>query len=135
VACLFAVGIALFPVAPEREMTTLEQILGYAHTACTAGFFSALIYFCLCLFTRTNPDVPRTPRKRMRDRIYRVCGYTMIACILLIAAYLFVEDTATRLRPYAPAFWLDGLAIVAFGVSWLVKGEAILQDRPGNQTR
>ena len=27
-----------------------------------------------------------------------------------------------------PVFWLESLAIVAFGVSWFVKGEAILKD-------
>jgi hypothetical protein len=25
-------------------------------------------------------------------------------------------------------FWLETVAIVAFGVSWLIKGEAILED-------
>ena len=131
IACVFAVGIALFPVAPVGEVTRAERILDYVHTACTAGFFAALIYFSLCLFTRTDPEVPRTPQKIHRDRIYRTCGYTMIACMLLIGAYLFIEDTAVALHPYTPAFWLEGIAIVAFGVSWLVKGEAILEDRPG----
>jgi len=130
-ACLFAVGIALFPVAPEGDVSAVERVLDYVHTACTAGFFGALIYFCLCLFTRTDPSVPRTPQKKLRDRIYRACGYTMIACMLLIGGYLFIEDSADALRPYTPAFWLEGIAIVAFGASWLVKGEAILKDRPG----
>jgi hypothetical protein len=31
----------------------------------------------------------------------------------------------TRLKPI---FWLDSLGMVAFGVAWLTKGEAILKD-------
>jgi hypothetical protein len=29
----------------------------------------------------------------------------------------------------APNFWLEGIAFIAFGVSWLTKGEVILMDR------
>jgi len=28
-----------------------------------------------------------------------------------------------------PVFWLEAAALVAFGVSWLVKGEALLADK------
>jgi len=34
------------------------------------------------------------------------------------------------LERYAPIFWLEGIAVIAFGVSWLTKGEAILKDKP-----
>jgi len=30
---------------------------------------------------------------------------------------------------YQPLFWLEAVAIVAFGLAWLVKGQAILKDR------
>jgi len=32
------------------------------------------------------------------------------------------------MKVYNPLFWLETLAILAFGVSWIVKGEAILKD-------
>jgi hypothetical protein len=32
------------------------------------------------------------------------------------------------IRELDPVFWLESLAVVAFGVSWLTKGEMILKD-------
>jgi Ni/Fe-hydrogenase subunit HybB-like protein len=128
IACVFALGIAFFPVAPVGLMMPLDRFNDTIHTISTAGFFAALIYFCLCLFTRTNPDGKRTKQKKQRDRVYKICGYTMAACVLLIALYLYVIGEETFLKQYSPAFWLESIAIIAFGVSWLTKGEAILRD-------
>jgi hypothetical protein len=36
---------------------------------------------------------------------------------------------ATALNSANPVFWLETAAIAAFGVSWLVKGQAILRDK------
>jgi hypothetical protein len=30
---------------------------------------------------------------------------------------------------FEPRFWLESIAIVVFGISWLTKGEAILKDQ------
>jgi hypothetical protein len=51
----------------------------------------------------------------------------MLSCILLVPVLSFFEETAP-IRTLNPVFWLEAIAIVAFGVSWLVKGEAILGD-------
>jgi hypothetical protein len=59
-----------------------------------------------------------------------VCGITMSVCILLIAVYVFLPDSAeTILKPYKIVFWLETAAIWAFGISWLVKGETLLRDK------
>jgi hypothetical protein len=52
----------------------------------------------------------------------------MLACIVLIvvAALPPIKAIVERLEP---RFWLEAIAIVAFGVSWLTKGEAILKDQ------
>ena len=39
----------------------------------------ALAYFSFFLFTLSSGSP--TPRKRTRNRIYRVCGVTIVACI------------------------------------------------------
>jgi hypothetical protein len=36
--------------------------------------------------------------------------------------------TALRLVSFRPVYWLEALAILAFGVSRFTKGEAILKD-------
>ena len=89
--------------------------------------FLTLAYFCLKLFTKTAPDKTPTRRKLQRNTVYRVCGYTILACILL-AGVVALPPIKTLLERLSPVFWLESGAIVAFGVAWLTKGETILKD-------
>lgn len=126
---VFAIGVALFPITPDDAPEDASRVIGYLHLAFAALFFVTLIYFSLCLFTKTDPNKSPTRRKLQRNKVYRACGYTMVVCILLIAVYAFLPDSiATSLEGYKPVFWLESLAVVAFGFSWLTKGEAILED-------
>jgi hypothetical protein len=53
----------------------------------------------------------------------------MLGAIGLIVLHaLLSRDITGSLDRLAPVFWFEGLAVVAFGVSWLTKGEAILKD-------
>jgi hypothetical protein len=52
----------------------------------------------------------------------------MAACILLTFVFFLVPPVYAALAPYSPVYWLEAIAIIAFGASWLVKGEAILKD-------
>jgi uncharacterized protein YhhL (DUF1145 family) len=52
----------------------------------------------------------------------------MIFCIVLIILVQLLPDDAA-LKKYDPVFWLETLAIVAFGVSWLYKSGAILEGK------
>lgn len=129
IAGIAAIGVALFPTAPDGATSTDTIIIGYIHLGFAAIFFLALIYFSLFLFTKTNPDKTPTKRKLQRNRVYRVCGYTMALCILLVVIYFLLPgETAIRLKTLRPVYWLEAIAIVSFGVSWLVKGEAILKN-------
>ena len=129
-ACLFAVGVALFPTTPEVDKSSIAEIFGRVHFAFAAAFFLILTYFSLCLFTKKNPDEKPTKRKLLRNRVYRICGSAMLACMALIAIYglLLPDGLKVALDPYKPVFWLESIAVVAFGSSWLTKGEAILKD-------
>jgi len=128
-ACLFAVGVALFPTSPDGATEAGILLVGAVHEVFAGLFFLTLIYFCLFLFTKTDPHVPATKRKLQRNQVYRVCGYTMSECILLIAIYILLpQNIASLFTAYKPVYWLEALAILAFGVSWFTKGEAILKD-------
>jgi hypothetical protein len=127
-ACLFAVGVAFFPTTPDGTVSHHAEIVGYVHLAFAAAFFATLIYFSLCLFTKTTPGVRPTRQKLRRNAVYRVCGYGMAVCMLLILAISLTPGERQSLQAYAPVFWLEGFAVIAFGVSWLTKGEAILGD-------
>lgn len=127
IACISAIFVALFPVAPTNP-TPAQEVFGMLHYISAALFFLTLAYFSLVLFTKSAPSVPPTPRKLLRNRVYRFCGWTIIACLALI---LVIGNFSTLpLKQVNPVFWLESLAIVAFGFSWLTKGEAILADQP-----
>jgi len=125
-AALFAIGTALFPTSPDGA-TARQIMIGNLHLLFAAGFFLTLSYFALVLFTKTNPNVPPTPMKRVRNKVYIVSGITILLSIALIAVVRFLPADSP-IDALMPIFWLESLAIVSFGVSWFVKGEAILKD-------
>ncbi len=123
---LFAIGVALFPTAPRTGATSTEEILAVVHYVFAAALFLTLAYFCLALFRQGNPDP--TPQKILRNRVYTISGYTILACIAGIAGvFLFLPDS--MLDKLDPVFWLEAIAIWAFGWSWFTKGEGILKDQ------
>lgn len=130
-ACVFALGVALFPVAPEVNATRCDRIVGALHLLFAACFFLTLSFFALVLFRKTDPTRKPTRRKAQRNAVYTVCGSTMLACLALIVVVKWMSiDSAVK--GLAPVFWLESVAIVAFGVCWLTKGEAILGDPRGS---
>jgi hypothetical protein len=129
IAGLAAIGVALFPVAPAGTTDPVVQGVGVVHYIFAASFFLLLAYFSLYLFTKTDPKVPMTARKRQRNVIYRICGLAILAALVLIAGIgLLPESVGVPVKQHAAVFWLEALAVVAFGFSWWVKGEALLAD-------
>jgi hypothetical protein len=126
-ACVFAIGVALFPTTPYTNPTSQDKVIGALHLSCAALLFLTLAYFCLKLFTKTAPDRIPTRRKLQRNTVYRVCGYTILACILFVGV-VALPPIKTLLERLSPVFWLESGAIVAFGLAWLTKGETILKD-------
>jgi len=151
IACLFALGVALCPTGYDGPINTCiaelhpEGIVSTIHFISAAGLFLTLSYFSLCRFTKTsqkpekcwkrlqikNHENRPTGRKLIRNRIYVACGLIMIGCILLIGIYQLLSDTSFGevLSKLKPVFWLETLALWAFGFSWLTKGNAVFADK------
>lgn len=125
-ACVFALGTALFPTDPENAGLQPTNI-GHLHIFFSVSLFLTLAFFALFLFRKTNTAKTPTPQKLKRNRIYTVCGWVILACIAL-AMSLNLLPAYSPIFKLTPLFWLEALAIFAFGVSWLVKGEAVLKD-------
>jgi hypothetical protein len=117
-ACLFALGVALFPLCGEYANPLV-------HYVCAVGFFLVLAYFSFFLFTKSG-DNP-TPQKKQRNKVYRACGTVMFLCILLIVVY-HLTGAHEPIKQFKPVFWLETIATLAFGLSWFVKGETIIRD-------
>lgn len=126
-ACLFALGVALCPTTPLAEATRADEIVGKLHLLFAALLFITLAYFSLVLFRKTDPTKTPTPRKLQRNRVYTLCGYAILVCIALIAVVSFLSN-GSPIQRLRPVFWLEATAVVAFGFSWLTKGEALLAD-------
>lgn len=125
VSGIFALGVALLPTTPVNAP---RSITGYLHLTSATLFFGTLIIFSSVLFVRTDQD-PIPPVKKARNIIYKLCGLTMFLCIVLIALYfLFLKKQWPGLEKVKPVFFLETFALWAFGISWLVKGQAILKD-------
>ena len=127
IAALSALGTAFFPTAPSQYPTAPQILIGYFHFFCAITLFMLLAYFALILFRKTSATKPPTPQKLQRNIVYSVCGYIMLLCVAGIIAIEFLPRDNT-IWDYAPIFWLESTAIISFGISWLVKGEAILKD-------
>lgn len=127
-AAVLAIGVAFFPTTPPGVPTAREVILGNIHLFFAACFFLTLAFFALFLFRKTNPDKPMTPMKLLRNYLYAICGYGILLSIALIVVVNLLP-TASPVHSLMPVFWLESLAIVLFGISWFIKGEAILKDQ------
>jgi hypothetical protein len=126
-------GVALFPpVNPQGARYTPFQVeIGFIHSGFAALMFLVLACFCIFLFRRSSPEKPFTRRKRHRNRIYGACGLIIIVCMVAMVGFT-IEGIERSHPPSALLFWFESLALAAFGVAWLTKGEGILKDKPHN---
>jgi hypothetical protein len=127
--------VALFPDDPDTNSTCTIQCaqnipdwMSTVHFISAATFLLILAYFSIFLFTKTGGK-PLTPEKKKRNMIYRICGYTIISCLVLLAIYFSVKPLQAKFSAYSPVLISEALALWAFGFSWIVKGEAILKDK------
>lgn len=126
-SCAFALGVALCPTTPDGNTSAVVRFIGALHLCFAALLFLTLAFFCICLFTETHPGRKPAGRKKQRNNVYLTCGYAMIGCIVLLGVVNipFINPLVAR---FNPVFWLEAVAVIAFGFAWLTKGETILKD-------
>ena len=131
---LLAIGVALFPTSSgEAQAFTGEWWVKAVHLACAGLLFLSLAVFSLYHFTKTHnevtdettwqqklrrvfrsdPSLVLLHRKRKRNAVYRICGWIIVLCLVAIVA--------TSLAGLNYVFWLESIAVIAFGTSWLTK--------------
>jgi len=125
-AGIFAIGVALFPTAPVNPSPRARDI-GYVHLACAGLLFAALAVIALWQFTKTDPVKEPTAQKKKRNLVYRICGTVIALCLVLVPIESLV--IGAPIQRFKPLFWLEAVAVIAFGIAWLVKGEGLLKDQ------
>lgn len=130
---VFALGMIFFPTAMFSGKTVRvgmflidDNISEIIHLAFGALFFLALSFNSLFLFTRRHPGVMGR-EKRRRNVVYRSCGIVMVLAIVCITVYT-TALRGTALAAAYPVLILESVALLAFGVSWLVKGNTLFKD-------
>lgn len=115
-----ALGVALFPTSAPRDLsepTWWSETIGVVHYVSAVVLFMAFILFSVWLFRKSNiPKRSDRPLdKRRRDDACLACGIVMIVCVAW-AAVNSLNDVSILVP--------EAIAIAAFAISWLVKGEA-----------
>ena len=136
-AGLSAMMVLLFPTNsiisqyPDSNYPYFNTVLEHsafregAHFVFAAIFLGCLAYMSLFIFTKSDKKKKdQTERKRLRNRIYRICGLLMIVAMVIIAIKPSDLDNLV--------FWMEAIAVELFGFAWLVKGEALFRDKKAN---
>lgn len=120
--------IAVFPMTNPADPTALIGIFKLPST--TSMIFhsiSAVCYFILLAYMsyfQFTQGYSETPSKKTRNHIYRTCGWVMFGGIFVVAF-----DMLFHVFKFNSFIWLmETIMLVAFGISWLVKGETIFKD-------
>jgi hypothetical protein len=132
-AGLFALGSAYFATSSNPDVSCVVRFLPdlqwriVIHYISSALFFLTLAFISIFLFTKSKGN--STSQKKTRNVIFRVCGIIMIATLAFIFVYKLSGWMQLNIGKYKPVFWLEWLALWAFGTSWLVKGEVLFADK------
>jgi hypothetical protein len=122
-AGIFALGIAFFPTAPVDGD---ENLISIMHFTCTGVFFALLSFMAIVLFTKSKGH--KTAEKIKRNRVYRVCGIIMAICVLCVPLSN-ITVIFEKIGALKPILIFETLALTAFGIAWLIKGEFLLADK------
>jgi hypothetical protein len=118
-AAVAALVVAFYPTAAPKGVLPLitwwTPNTGILHHVAAIVLFTLFAVFALWLFRITAPGEKEAVDKVWRNRIYMLCGLAIVASILW-AGYNGMNGK--------PIFIPESVALVAFAVSWLVKGYA-----------
>ncbi|TAE34849.1 MAG: hypothetical protein EAZ91_00070 [Cytophagales bacterium] len=148
IAGLGAMGVAFFPTeAPFSARTAfsihtprrgdqIPQFFGLIewHFVFAALFFIAAAIVAIVYFPRLKPgesetrDDGKLSQKGIRNRVYRISGWVMLACVVGIALYFGIRSSEQPFKGFPVIFVLETIAVEAFGIAWITKGQTLWPD-------
>ena len=112
-----SIGLAVFPTTEGNAPATLISVLHYGSAAV---LFLILTRFCFVFF---QLDIKgKGGKKGRRSKIYYLCGWIMLTCMLVIAAKQ-IPSIKEWIGDFALIFWAEAIALCAFGTAWIVAGK------------
>ena len=141
IAAIAATGVAFSPTATKIPGATFSvhtlkfevpEIFGIEiHAIFAALFFISLSIISLIYFPQTDAD-PATgikgTKKANRNVIYRTCGWIMLICVVIMAVYFISVRFKSLTGNFPFIFTMETIAVEAFALSWLTKGETFYPD-------
>lgn len=136
-----AIGVALFPTPAEGTGATGgADLVGWIHAACAFVHFVILGTLSLWFFTKSDKVEPGAslgerasmllwtprrlrdplpPHKRRRNLAYRVCGRAIFGSLVVMGVATVAEVDGHLFLAF------ECIAVFAFAISWLIKGDAL----------
>ena len=119
IAGLAALGVSFFPTRAHAPFIGPDWWLDWmmkAHYASAVVLFLSFIVYSLVLFPKSSAGEAKDPDKTRRNRIYRLCGWGMVVCVIA-AGIIGAQD--------GPIVVPEAIALALFGWSWLTKGRVV----------
>jgi hypothetical protein len=145
-AGVFALFVVFFPTGNLSE-TCCDTLKAYSvtfingnasagfretfHLVSAALFLLLLAYMSYFMFTKSNkPKGHRGRKKVIRNKIFRVCGGLIVLSLIIILLGFTGVISDDFYNGNQLTFWMETVAVEAFGFAWLIKGEAMFSDDP-----
>jgi uncharacterized membrane protein len=95
------------------------------HFGSATGFFVLLALMSIFQFTKSDRDSDGKMVWTGDNLIFVGCGGVMILALLALVPYVLSDRITETLAPYKYMFILETIGVLAFAVSWLVKGKQL----------
>ena len=128
IVAICAVCVALFPTVNCQMPNTLWY--HKLHIGSAAVLLLTLAYISAFLFTQTHGNKPPTPQKLKRNRMYRTCSVIIVGSVIGAGVFAYGYEVCKPGVFNAPVIlFFEATALIAFGLAWATKGEAIFADK------
>ncbi len=113
------------------------------HYVSAAVFLGSLAIMSLFIFPRENAirmiqneqieeetlKICDPYKVKRQNIVYQICGIIMVVALLVIVAGSTIESFEEFYTRNNLTFWMEAIAVEAFGFSWLVRGETIFKSK------
>jgi hypothetical protein len=142
-AAFCALGVAFSPTAAKyiRESFSVHtgkfvvpEIAGLeVHLLFAATFFISLAIIALVYFPKSDTEKSLQAnrawtQKDRRNLVYIISGWVMLGCVLILGLYFLINPLKEWIGDFPFIFVMESVAIEAFGISWITKGESLWPD-------